>query len=795
MLPQTPQVKVLVAGIIDQSTAGLTLPLPPRFTGNTTGCRVCTWTVAVIASWLLVCCPSAFGGADPDRVSGKVIDPDGVAVAGAHIRVLNAVGTVVREATSDQSGSFDFGELKPGDYTLTAETSAFAPIGAAVSVVAGQHAEIKLQFREIASMRQAITVVGASAPSPLTPDPSEHVIVHDQVLDANPGRPGAPVSLPGLPIETASGGIKAPQYFSPGVAGDHGEPIAQFYQIGDFLYPNNLPANAHGNGYADPNFLIAPIIEAVAVDGGAFNVREGNHSIDLAATYVPRERLDDFVELTGDYRDIDLVAGWSPRNPATNAFVAIEASYGNGYLARLEHRQQYKVNASRQFKLGRHELTLFGVGYYGFSYVPGLIPINTFVPDDTVDRRQSDYTHTTIFIASDTWRINDRSQFTYSSFFRTYTLQLRSNFQPDFKQSLEFPGGLIQQSELRTVAGGGAVYSQKIRPWLSLLAGFDLRRDAPRDLDLKAANAEGVFEPVTSNNLTLSFVEPYIAIDGALSKYLHYDLGIRREEIWIDNQDLINAQNSFDKLAGLTLPKATLTILPPASTLLPAVAFSYGEAFHTEDPRIGTGTGEPTLLAPSRAYQLVLDKSIKKTEFKITLKHVTNSQELAKIDPDTGLQEDEGPSLNRVIVVSLQRTFSQGSIYASYGQADSRDLTTGAPTPEAPRFIWDTVVTEDHLPWKLHARGEFEYVRAKPVGDGFTGPAVPEFRGQVLRPIMDGRMTLSTEFLIAHGYTGETTEVFAFPSDPTYSAPIERVVGVPLKSYATVSWTYHFQRH
>jgi hypothetical protein len=64
----------------------------------------------------------------------------------------------------------------------------------------------------------------------------------------------------------------------------------------------------------------------------------------------------------------------------------------------------------------------------------------------------------------------------------------------------------------------------------------------------------------------------------------------------------------------------------------------------------------------------------------------------------------------------------------------------------------------------------------------------------VLRPFKDGRMTLSTEFLIAHGYTGLTTEVFAFPSDPTYPAPIERVVGVPLKSYVTVSWLYRFQR-
>jgi hypothetical protein len=59
----------------------------------------------------------------------------------------------------------------------------------------------------------------------------------------------------------------------------------------------------------------------------------------------------------------------------------------------------------------------------------------------------------------------------------------------------------------------------------------------------------------------------------------------------------------FNGLAALTLPKASLAIIPPENTFLPSVAFSYGEAFHTEDPRIGTGTAQPTLLAPSRAYQ------------------------------------------------------------------------------------------------------------------------------------------------------------------------------------------------
>jgi hypothetical protein len=97
----------------------------------------------------------------------------------------------------------------------------------------------------------------------LAPDPAQRVLIRGETLNANPGRPCAPVSIPGLPIETASGGIRAPQYFAPGVAGDHGEPIAQYIQVGSYLLPNNLSANAHGNGYAHANILVPSVIESV----------------------------------------------------------------------------------------------------------------------------------------------------------------------------------------------------------------------------------------------------------------------------------------------------------------------------------------------------------------------------------------------------------------------------------------------------------------------------------------------------------------------------------------------------
>ncbi len=714
-------------------------------------------------------------------LTGRVLDPQGVPVAGVNVQLVNAGGQQVKQATTDTNGQFALRGIEPGQYQLIAQSPSFVTTNLSVPIGPGQPVPATIQFKQIISDQQFVSVV-ATAQSLLTPDPGRSVVLHDQVLDANPGRPGAPISIPGLPIETASGGIKAPQYFAPGVAGDHGEPIAQFFQVGDYLVPNNLPANAHGNGYSDPNFMIAPTLEAVTVDGGAFNVRQGNNSVDLAATYIPQPRIPTFLELAGDYRDADVLAGWAPNNPETNAWLAGEFSFGNGFLARPEHRTQYKLNGSREFKLGAHDLTVFGAGYYGLSYLPGLVPIGVSVSGDTIDNRQLDRTHNFLAAVTDSWKLSQQRQFIFSGFFRNYALTLRSNF----------GDGLIQQSEDRNVFGGEAMYIQSVRPWLSFQAGLDLRRDAPRNLDLQHIDDAGVFQPVTSNNLTMSFVEPFLAFDGSVTRYLHFNLGVRQEEVWMNNQDLINPQNSFNRLSSLTLPKGTLSILPPDRWDLPMVSFSYGESFHTNDPRIGTsvGNGPPTLLAPSRAYQLVLSKTLKNTQFYLTLRRVSNSLELAKIDADTGLQEVVGPSRNRVLSASIQHNFSRGSLFISYAQADARDLYTGEPLPEAPRQIWDAVASVNRLPLHLQVRGEFEFVKAKPLGDGFTGVPVTEIRGAVLRTFGEGKISTAANFLIANGYTGQTTETLALPNEPE---PFERVVGVPLKSYVSLSFSYRFR--
>jgi hypothetical protein len=729
-------------------------------------------------------------------LKGRIADPQGNALPNASIQLL-ARDRVLARATSGPHGQFLVKVSSAGDFILKADASGFQSVTRPIGVRAIGNPEIEIQMTQLSPRTESVTVTADINESDvLSPDPGEKVFVRQGLLDANPGRPGAPVSIPGYPIETASSGIKAPQYFAPGVAGDHGEPIAQYIAVGTYLVPNNLSANAHGNGYADPNIYIPEVLESVQIDGGAFNVREGNHSVNLAATYGMRSQLDPFITVTGDYRDIDVVAGLSP---SPQSWLAFEAAYGNGFLDRLEHRQQYKFNGERVFQTGQHRLTLFGIGYYGFSYVPGLVPI--FAPNsadanfpnfgDTIDPRQKDQTHTALVALNDVWQLSGSQQLHLSGFFRTYNLSLFS----DFGQ------GLIRQSEFRTAAGASVNYLNKIAEYLSLLGGFDYNREAPRRDDLDhygffnpaEPNYYGPFIPVDSNNVTIGSLSPYIAAEGALTRYFRYYLGWRRDEIDFDNDDLLHAENSFQKWVGVNSPKATVSFLPKDSWYVPLISLSFGQSFFTEDPRIGTGTAPGTPVATAHSYQLVASKTIHKTDVRLTLGHVTSSEQLAKLDPDTGLPFDEGPSRLRFMTVTVRQNFRSASLLATFSKADARDLDTGQPTPEAPRTIFDLLGTIQKLPFRLQARGEFEYVGTKPLGTGClpilsaecTGTPVKEFRGAVVRPFWNGRMDAGLNFLIASGYTGQTTENF-FPSD------IQEVVGVRIPSYASVSLTYKF---
>ena len=450
-------------------------------------------------------------------LKGRVTDPQGNNLPHASVQLVDH-DRVLRQTISGSDGLFQIKLSSAGQFIVKVEAPGFRPVEQPISIALSGNSEITVKLSQLSIHAEIVSVTAdVNDLDVLSPDPAIKVFASENLLDANPGRPGAPISIPGYPIETASSGIKAPQYFAPGVAGDHGEPIAQYIQGGSYLVPNNLSANAHGNGYSDPNLYIASVIQSVQVDGGAYNVREGNHAVNLAAIYGLRSHLDPFLTLTGDYRDITATAGMSP---SANSWVAIEGSFGNGFLDRLEHRKQFKFNGGRVFHAGDHTLTLFGIAYLGYGYVAGLRPIYGFNSidaaagwvqyPDTIDPRQKDQTHTALVALNDVWKLDDHQELQLSGFFRTYNLSLYS----------DFGLGLIRQSEFRTVTGGNATYVNKIAKSFTVLAGMDYEREAPRRDDLDhynfynpaAPSYYGLFTKIDGNNVTIAPVTPYVCL-------------------------------------------------------------------------------------------------------------------------------------------------------------------------------------------------------------------------------------------------------------------------------------------
>ena len=731
---------------------------------------------------LALCAPAVLRAQQSFHLGGEILTSGNRAVPGATV----TLGSVTTQ--TDASGRFDL-TVPAGVTHLTVRAPQFASFQTDLDLESDRELHVELRPNESVTVHAQADV--------LEPDPSSAAYTREDLLPANPGRPGIPLSVPGFPAETASGGIKAPQYFAPGVAGDHGEPIAQFFEIGQYLFQNNLTANAHGNGYSDPNIIIPSIIGGVAVDNAAFNARYGDHSINLAVSYAVRSQVERSVTLASDGRDGDLSGTWaSLRHPA---WLAAEMSFGNGFLARAEQREQYKLDGLRAWTFGAHQLTVFGAAYYGFSRVPGLIPLFTPVAGDTIDLNQKDLTHTTLAIATDTWKPSDEQQLTLSAFYRTYSLALDS----------DFGLGQLEQSEFRTVQGANATYTRLLGSRWTALAGLDFRRDAPRRLDLAHAPiaagltgtlniSGGPLALVTSNDLTITDIAPFAALEGDLGHSFRLYAGLRRDEIDFANTDRLAPANSFNRWPGTTSPKATLSWGREEGSRFPQLSLSFGKAFHANDPRTGSGVGAAAhgqLLIQSREYQLIVGKVVAGTEVRLTLAHQTNSEELAKIDPDTGLQQDVGPSVNRYFTLLARRRYGRGFLQASYSQADATDRQFHQPIPEAPRLIVDAVGTIERLPMGMAAKAEYEYVGEKPLGDGFRGLPAQEIRLNLQKTFGDGRWVLAGNGELTGGASGQTLETFALPGETARGIePFERIVGVPLRTYGSVSMEYRFGR-
>src|ERR1044072_8932208 len=97
---------------------------------------------------ILACVSIAFAQANA-KVSGTVTDPNGAAVPGASVRLINQATKIESGTTTNEDGYFNFVNVNPAMYTLGVEVQGFkgvqsAPFDVGVSEVVTQNVALTI---------------------------------------------------------------------------------------------------------------------------------------------------------------------------------------------------------------------------------------------------------------------------------------------------------------------------------------------------------------------------------------------------------------------------------------------------------------------------------------------------------------------------------------------------------------------------------------------------------------------------------------------------------------------------
>src|SRR4029079_19364757 len=110
----------------------------------------------------LLVCSSVFAQQSTGSIAGRVLDPQGSAIAGATVTARNSETGLGRTSLTDEAGLYRLAALPVGVYEVTLAKEGFATLSQKsidVSVAETQTIEFKPQ---IATIAQQVTVVGAA---------------------------------------------------------------------------------------------------------------------------------------------------------------------------------------------------------------------------------------------------------------------------------------------------------------------------------------------------------------------------------------------------------------------------------------------------------------------------------------------------------------------------------------------------------------------------------------------------------------------------------------------------------
>jgi len=398
---------------------------------------------------------------------------------------------------------------------------------------------------------------------------------------------------PGLLMVQHSGGGKANQYFLRGFDVDHGTDLA----LSIDGMPINLVAHAHGQGYADTNFIIPETVERVEISKGPYFAGQGDFATAGAVNMVSRDDFEHssagagFVDSPGHgeagYRALAIA---SPKFDQVKATFAAEIGRTNGPFDHPDAWDRYKLWNKVTVPIGSaSSFTVGEMSYAGNWNGSGQMPTRA-VEQGLVDRFGSldpseggNTARHQVFAAL-------RLRPTESSELRAlaYAASYRFNLFSDFTLLLDDPvnGDEIEQIDRRVIYGGRVSY--RVVHHLGAVVfdttiGGETRNDDIH-VELWHTARRQQLTAIRNDDVHESFVAAFINEEVTPSKWLRLDLGGRVDllSFAVDS----HLDNGGVGAAHQWSPKTSLAVTPidrPKATL--DFYLNYGHGFHSNDVR------------------------------------------------------------------------------------------------------------------------------------------------------------------------------------------------------------------
>ncbi len=424
---------------------------------------------------------------------------------------------------------------------------------------------------------------------------ASQITVTGEEVNARPvARPGEILeAVPGLIVTQHSGEGKANQYFLRGYNLDHGTDLA--ISVDDV--PINMRTHAHGQGYADLNWLMPETINTLDVRKGPYFADEG----DFSSVGNLRIGLTDTVGKTiaqitaGSFGYQRMFGMGSSKVGDGTLLIAGEAGTYNGPWANPDDMR--KLNGLLRYSQG--------TASDGFS-VTGMAYANRWNSTDQVPQRAitsgliglygaedpSDGGNTNRFALSARLAgTDDAGSWKANAFVVRSELDLFNNF----TYFLNNPtlGDQFHQHDGRVMAGANASRTLSGafagRP-METTFGMQTRYDSI-DLGLTDTYHRAFLSNFRSDKVGEASVGLYAQNTVRWTDWLRTTVGVRGDYFAAKVNSLFDANNSGDSSAGIASPKFTMVVGPFNKTEL---FFGAGTGMHSNDARGTTITEEPT---------------------------------------------------------------------------------------------------------------------------------------------------------------------------------------------------------